>query len=158
ARGRRGDDIGRARGSRRSSPNRNLSRNLARRLRKCASEQAEGGRFELPRAFTLAVFKTAAFSLTRPPLRPRPSAKPIASGALTDGPSRVAGCNRIANQGALFRLLRGHLLRAVGYRPTGTRTVWLKPELALRRRRRAGVGDAAHLELQARELLPVPGK
>src|SRR5262245_39511344 len=30
---------------------------------------AEGGRFELPRACALAVFKTAAFSLTRPPLR-----------------------------------------------------------------------------------------
>src|SRR5262249_31292132 len=39
------------------------------RRRKYATWQAEGGRFELPRAFALAVFKTAAFSLTRPPLR-----------------------------------------------------------------------------------------
>src|SRR5262245_11639655 len=38
-------------------------------LCKCPTLRAEGGRFELPRACALAVFKTAAFSLTRPPLR-----------------------------------------------------------------------------------------
>ena len=61
--------VGRVRTPRWRAAHRNLSRNLTHRRRKYAIQQAEGGRFELPRTFALAVFKTAALNLARPPLR-----------------------------------------------------------------------------------------
>src|SRR5262249_33153038 len=45
---------------------RTKSRTISRGRRNAAIPRAEGGRFELPRAYALAVFKTAALNLARP--------------------------------------------------------------------------------------------
>src|SRR5579885_601194 len=56
--------------------------------------EAEGGRFELPRALgALAVFKTAAFDRARPPLRARRSPQPFGGAPPRESSSSITSLN-----------------------------------------------------------------